>query len=81
MTSDGRPFLQSVSRAWLLDGSGARLRPGPTELAFWRPAGEHGVELVLVVPTGIAEVYAGTVADGQSSCSRSRRRGPRPRRR
>jgi hypothetical protein len=65
VTSDGRPFLQSVSRAWLLDGSGARLRPGPTELAFWRPAGEHGVELVLVVPTGIAEVYAGTVADGR----------------
>ncbi len=64
VTGDGRPFLQSVSRAWLLDGGGARLRPGATELAFWRPAGEGGVELVLVMPTGIAEVYAGTVADG-----------------
>lgn len=62
VSCDGRPFLQSVSRSWVVDGSGVRVRPGPTELAFWRPAGEGGVELVVVVPTGIAEAYAGTVS-------------------
>lgn len=61
VTCDGRPFLQSVSRAWVLDGSAARVRPAATELAFWRPAGEGGVEMVLALPTGITEVYAGTV--------------------
>lgn len=61
VTCDGRPFLQSVSRAWVLDRGGARVRPAATELAFWRPAGEGGVELVLALPTGITEVYAGTV--------------------
>lgn len=65
VTCDGRPFLQSVSRAWVLDGEGARVRPAATELAFWRPAGETGVELVLALPTGITEVYAGTVAHGR----------------
>lgn len=65
VTSDGRPFLQSVSRAWLLDGEGTRVRPAVTELVFWRPAGDEGVELVLALPTGIAEVYTGTVAPGR----------------
>jgi hypothetical protein len=69
VTSDGRPFLQSVSRTWVLDGSGTRVRPGATELAFWRPADDGGVELVLVVPTGIAEVYRGTVADDRIELS------------
>lgn len=63
LTCDSRPFLQSVSRAWVLDGEGARVRPAVTELGFWRPAGEAGVELVLALPTGITEVYTGTVAD------------------
>ena len=61
VTCDGRPFLQSASRTWVLDAGGARVRPAATELAFWRPAGESGVELVLALPTGITEVYAGTV--------------------
>ncbi len=65
VTCDGRPFLQSVSRAWVLDGDGARVRPAATELAFWRPAGEAAVELVLALPTGITEVYSGTVARGR----------------
>jgi hypothetical protein len=56
---DGRPFLRSESRAWLLDDRGERVRPLATELGFWRPAPDGGAELLVVLPTGIAEVYVG----------------------
>lgn len=65
VTCDGRPFLQSVSLAWVMDEQRARVRPAVTELAFWRPSGEGGVELVVALPTGVAEVYTGTVADAR----------------
>jgi hypothetical protein len=63
VTNDGRPFLQSVSRAWVLDERGEATRPPAVEVGFWRPAPGGGAELLLVLPTGIAEVYAGR-ADG-----------------
>lgn len=60
---DGRGFLEWQSHAWLLDQeTGERVRPLATELGFWRP-GEDGtdVELLLTHPTGIIEMYYGTM--------------------
>jgi len=61
-TSDGRPFLHYRSQTWLVDDDGNRVAPAFTETGYWRPgAGERDVEVVLVNPTGIAEVYDGEV--------------------
>ncbi|HRW17732.1 MAG TPA: FABP family protein [Dermatophilaceae bacterium] len=61
---DGRQFLQWEARAWILDSeSGERVRPAAIEVGFWRP-GEDGkeVELLLSHPTGILEMYYGTMS-------------------
>jgi len=61
VSNDGRPFLEWQSRTWLLNDAGEQVRPLGTELGFWRPAGEGEVELLLAHPTGIIEMYHGTV--------------------
>lgn len=66
---DGRPFLTWTSRSWLLDDAGERLRPLAVESGFWRPAGENEVELLLVHPTGILEMYYGTVSPAKIELS------------
>lgn len=63
---DGRPFLSYTSRTWLLDDAGQQVRPMATETGFWRPAGDAegggtALEVLLVHPTGIAEIYVGKV--------------------
>lgn len=60
-THDGRPFLRWESQTWLLDDAGTRVRPLATELGFWRPGGQGEVELLLTHPTGIVEMYYGSV--------------------
>ncbi|MGZ6917550.1 MAG: FABP family protein [Oryzihumus sp.] len=61
VSHDGRPFLEWQSRTWLLNDAGEQVRPLATELGFWRPAGDGEVELLLTHPTGIVEMYHGTV--------------------
>ncbi len=61
VTHDGRPFLEWHSRTWLLDEQGGKVRPLATELGFWRPQENGDVELLLTHPTGIVEMYYGTV--------------------
>ncbi len=65
LSHDGRPFLQHRSRTWLLDDSGARVRPLATEVGFWRPvqteADSTELELLLTHPTGYLELYVGEV--------------------
>lgn len=61
VTHDGRPFLEWQSRTWLLDPVGNRLRPSGREMGFWRPLPDGEVELLLTHPTGIVEMYFGTV--------------------
>lgn len=73
---DGRPFLEWRSRTWLLDEDGTKVRPLATEVGFWRVVGDGAapgagpddvrqgpreVELLLTHPTGIVELYYGTV--------------------
>ncbi|MCA2187339.1 FABP family protein [Nonomuraea cavernae] len=60
-THNGKPFLSYVSRTWLLDHDGDRVRPLATESGYWRPQPERQVEVVLAHPTGIVEVYVGEV--------------------
>lgn len=60
-THDGRPFLIYHSRTWLLDDDGEIIRASGTEMGFWRPQPERGVEVLLAHPTGITEVYLGEV--------------------
>ena len=61
VTHDGRPFLEWQSRTWLLDEQGQKVRPLARELGFWRPLENNEVELLLTHPTGIVEMYHGTV--------------------
>lgn len=67
---DGRGFLRWESRSWLLDQDGTVVRQSASELGFWRPLGPPpgdgspvggDVELLLTHPTGIVEMYAGTM--------------------
>ncbi|GAA3644966.1 FABP family protein [Nonomuraea antimicrobica] len=58
---NGKPFLTYVSRTWLLDDDGNRVRPLATESGYWRPQPDRQVEVVLAHPTGIVEIYIGEV--------------------
>jgi THAP4-like, heme-binding beta-barrel domain len=68
ISHDGRPFLAYESRAWLLDDGSRPLGLAGREVGFWRPVtGEggrptEGIEATMCTPTGIMELYLGTVA-------------------
>ena len=53
----GKPFLTFVQRTKHLDGT-----PLHTESGYLRPAGEHGVEFLLSIPSGIMESLEGAVS-------------------
>ena len=59
-STDGRPFLSYLSRSWLLDDEGNRVRPLATEAGFWRPRPGNEIEMTLSHPTGFAEVWYGS---------------------
>lgn len=62
VTHDGRSFLKWESRSWILDSeTGERVRPSAVESGFWRPMDNGEVELLLAHPTGIVEMYYGTI--------------------
>jgi THAP4-like, heme-binding beta-barrel domain len=58
---NGKPFLIYSSRSWLLDEEGRTGRPLAVETGFWRPQPERQLEVLLVHPTGITEIYLGEV--------------------
>ncbi len=58
---NGKPFLYYLSRTWLLDAEGHVGRPLAMETGFWRPQPDHQLEVLLVHPTGITEIYLGQV--------------------
>ncbi|MEU9253093.1 FABP family protein [Streptomyces sp. NPDC048270] len=60
---DGRPFLRYEARAWLIDASGAPVRPAGREAGWWRVTPDATLEVVLAHPTGIVETYVGRVSD------------------
>jgi hypothetical protein len=59
-STDGRPFLSYLSRSWLLDEDGGRVRPLATEAGFWRPRPDNEIEMTLAHPTGYAELWLGS---------------------
>ena len=59
---NGKPFLSYLSRTWLLDEAGDRVRPLATETGFWRALPDRQLEVLLSHPTGIVEIYVGEVA-------------------
>ncbi|WP_226346367.1 FABP family protein [Agilicoccus flavus] len=59
ITHDGGPFLEVSSRAWVLDESGAKVRPLAREVGFWRVLDSGEIELLVAHPTGILEMYVG----------------------
>ena len=63
ISHDGRPFLRYQSRAWLVEPDGTPIRPGARESGFWRvtEADPSEVEALFVLPTGVQELYLGTV--------------------
>ena len=79
-TTDGRPFLYYLSRSWILDGEGNRIRPSATETGYLRPLPDNEVELLLTHPTGFAEIWFGkvTITDIQDARSRAHARSCRP---
>jgi THAP4-like, heme-binding beta-barrel domain len=58
---DGRPFLEYRSSSWLLDPSGATVRPLASESGYWFPRGDGELEVVLTSSYGVAEVHVGRV--------------------
>ena len=60
-TQNGKPFLAYVSRSWILDAEGARVRPAAAESGYWRPQDDGRLEVLLSHPTGFSEIWEGTV--------------------
>jgi THAP4-like, heme-binding beta-barrel domain len=58
---NGKPFLYYLSRTWLLDADGNLGRPLAMETGFWRPQPDNQLEVLLVHPTGITEIYLGQI--------------------
>ncbi|MGA8210494.1 MAG: FABP family protein [Nocardioidaceae bacterium] len=58
---DGRPFLHYMSRAWIVDERGEKVRDGAIETGFLRPKADGSLEWLLTHHTGFAEVWYGTV--------------------
>jgi THAP4-like, heme-binding beta-barrel domain len=56
---NGKPYLIYTSRTWLLDEDGNIGRPSHMETGFWRPQPDGQLEVLLVHPTGISEIYLG----------------------
>lgn len=61
LAHDGRPFLEYRSSTWLLDQSGAKVRPLSCESGYWFPRGDGELEVVLTNSYGVAEIHVGTV--------------------
>jgi hypothetical protein len=58
---NGKPYLIYASRTWLLDEEGQTGRPLAMETGFWRPQQDGLLEVLLVHPSGISEIYLGEV--------------------
>jgi hypothetical protein len=58
-THDGRPFFHYMSRAWIVDAEGGKVRDGAIETGFFRPKADGSLEVVLTHHTGFVEIWYG----------------------
>jgi hypothetical protein len=59
-THDGRPFFHYLSRAWIVDESGEKVRDAAIETGFLRPKADGSLEWLLTHNTGFVEIWHGT---------------------
>jgi hypothetical protein len=64
-THDGRPFFHYMSRAWIVDEQGEKVREAAIETGFLRCKADGAVEWLLTHNTGIAEVWYGTAGEAR----------------
>ncbi|WP_127357182.1 FABP family protein [Actinacidiphila soli] len=64
-THDGRPFLEYVSKTWVLDGEGKKVRPLENEAGFWRIDKDRKVEVTTTRDEGVVEIWYGELAEGK----------------
>ncbi len=74
-THDGRPFFHYMSRAWIVDEQGNKVRDAAIETGFFRAKADGNLEVVLTHNTGFIEIWYGH-ADGREGRDRHRRRRP-----
>lgn len=60
-SNDGRPFISYLSRSWIIDDDGEKVRPSGTESGYLRPLPDNECEFLLQHPTGISELWFGRV--------------------
>jgi hypothetical protein len=60
---DGRPFFHYLSRSWIVDETGEKVRDAALETGFVRCKADGSLEWLLTHNTGFAEIYYGR-ADG-----------------
>lgn len=60
ISHDGREFLEHRSRTWVLDEAGQAVEASAPELGYWRVQPDGEIELLLVHPVGILELFVGT---------------------
>lgn len=58
-THDGRPFFHYMSRAWIVDAEGNKVRDAAIETGFFRPKADGNLEVVLSHNTGFIEIWYG----------------------
>ena len=84
-THDGRPFFHYMSRAWIVDADGNKVRDAAIETGFFRPKASGELEVVMTHNTGFVEVDArGLVATAKvasatepsRACNEIRARSP-----
>jgi hypothetical protein len=64
-THDGRPFFHYMSRAWIVDEQGEKVRDAAIETGFLRCPEPGTIEFLLTHNTGFVEVWHGTADDGK----------------
>jgi len=62
---DGRGFLSYWSRTWKIDDAGNPISPLAMESGFWRPQPDNKLEVTMAHPTGVVEIYVGSVNGAQ----------------
>lgn len=68
-SQDGRPFFHYMSRSWIVDDEGEKVRDAAIETGFLRCPEQGSVELVLAHSSGICEVWYGHAEDGKMELS------------